>query len=155
MKRFHVHLAVEDLPRSIGFYTTLFGVAPSVIKDDYARWMLDDPRVNFAISMRGRDPGLDHLGIQVETPIELDDVVGRLKVAQQPLQEQRGTTCCYARSDKAWVEDPQQIPWETFHTLGEATVYGEDLRSSACGSPMLPEKNRPHEAKSCCAPSCC
>ena len=126
MKRLHVHVAVEDLARSIGFYSTLFGAEPAVLKDDYAKWMLDDPRVNFAISDRARAPGVDHLGIQVETGPELAELAGRLKAAGEVTRDQVATTCCYAKGDKAWVNDPSGIRWETFHTFGEATAYGED-----------------------------
>ena len=126
MKRFHVHIAVDDLHRSVGFYTNLFAAAPTVLKDDYAKWMLDDPKVNFAISARGGAPGVDHLGIQVETSAELGALAGRLKAAGESTRDQEATTCCYARSDKAWVNDPSGLRWETFHTFGEATHYGED-----------------------------
>jgi catechol 2,3-dioxygenase-like lactoylglutathione lyase family enzyme len=127
MKRLHVHVAVDDLERSIGFYSTLFAARPSVLKDDYAKWMLDDPRVNFAISTRaGRADGVDHLGIQVETDGELRELAARLKAAGETTRDQEATTCCYAQSNKAWVDDPSGIRWETFFTFGEATVYGED-----------------------------
>ena len=126
MKRFHVHLTVGDLDRAIRFYATLFGAAPTVVKPDYAKWMLDDPRVNFAISTRARTPGVDHLGIQVDGVEELQEVSSRLADAGQNLLEQKQATCCYARSDKAWVADPEGIAWETFFTFGEATTYGED-----------------------------
>ncbi len=126
MKRLHVHVAVDDLDKSIGFYATLFGTDPSVRHGDYAKWMLEDPRVNFAISARGAAPGVDHLGIQVQDEAELAAVAGRLKAAEQPILQQQGTTCCYARSDKAWAMDPQGIAWETFLTHGQSTVYGED-----------------------------
>ena len=124
MKRFHVHLAVEDLAASVRFYTALFGCGPGVLKDDYAKWMLEDPRVNFAISARGRAPGLDHLGIQVEDSGELQEVYGRLKQAEGPVIEEGKTTCCYARSEKSWIADPQGVSWEAFLTTGESTVYG-------------------------------
>jgi catechol 2,3-dioxygenase-like lactoylglutathione lyase family enzyme len=126
MKRLHVHVAVENLDKSIGFYSTLFGAEPAVVKDDYAKWMLDDPRVNFAISDRARVPGVDHLGIQVETNDELMELAGRLKAAGETTRDQEATTCCYARSDKAWVNDPSGLRWETFFTFGDATAYGED-----------------------------
>jgi len=126
MKRLHVHVAVESLSDSISFYSVMFGAEPAVRKGDYAKWMLDDPRVNFAISQRGRAPGLDHLGIQVDDAGELAEVARRLTKAGKPVFEQKATTCCYARSDKAWVNDPQGIAWETFHTFGENTIYGED-----------------------------
>jgi hypothetical protein len=140
MKRFHVHVAVADIEQSIKFYSTLFNVPPSVQKDDYAKWMLDDPRVNFAISRRGREPGLDHLGIQVENSDDLKEISLRLKAAQQDVVEQEQTSCCYAKSDKTWVHDPQGLAWESFYTTGTATTYGEDVAIE-------------REAKSaCCAP---
>lgn len=125
MKRLHVHVAVEDLQRSIGFYSTLFASKPSVIEDDYAKWMLDDPRVNFAISQRGTAEGLDHLGIQVETDDELRELAGRLKAAGETTHHQEAVTCCYAQGNKSWVNDPSNIRWETFFTFGSATSYGE------------------------------
>src|SRR5438105_1536543 len=124
-KRLHVHIAVENLSRSIEFYSALFAAQPAVVKTDYAKWMLDDPRVNFAISTRGREPGLDHLGIQVENTDELHDVYARLREAGGNVIEQGQTTCCYARSEKSWIDDPAGIAWETFHTTGESTVYGD------------------------------
>ncbi len=126
MKRMHVHVSVEDLGQSIGFYSTLFGAEPCVVKDDYAKWMLDDPRMNFAISDHASVVGVDHLGIQVESGEELAELAGRLKAAGEVTRDQQATTCCYATSDKAWVNDPSGIRWETFHTLGEAVTYGED-----------------------------
>lgn len=126
MKRLHVHVAVEDLQRSISFYSTLFGAEPAVLKDDYAKWMLNDPTVNFAISDRARVPGVDHLGIQVETSEERGELAGRLKAAGEITRDQEATTCCYARSDKAWVNDPNGLRWETFYTFDEAVTYGED-----------------------------
>ena len=125
MKRFHVHVAVDDLKRSIGFYSALFDAEPSTIKADYAKWMLDDPCVNFAISTRGRQPGLDHLGIQVETKGELSDVYSRLRQAGGTVIEQGQTTCCYAKSEKSWIDDPAGIAWETFLTTGESITYGD------------------------------
>ncbi len=128
MKRLHVHVAVEDLSRSISFYSTLFGSTPGVVKDDYAKWMLDDPRVNFAISSRATGAaGLDHLGIQVDSDEELAELAGRLKAAGERTRDQQAATCCYAKSDKSWVDDPSGLRWETFHTFGEATVFGEDV----------------------------
>ncbi|MEO7027226.1 MAG: ArsI/CadI family heavy metal resistance metalloenzyme [Caulobacteraceae bacterium] len=126
MKRMHVHVAVENLPRSIDFYTTLFGTEPAVVKPDYAKWMLNDPRVNFAISDRTRTTGVDHLGIQVDSGEELAELAGRLKAAGEVTRDQAAATCCYAKSDKAWVDDPSGLRWETFHTRGKAMVYGED-----------------------------
>jgi catechol 2,3-dioxygenase-like lactoylglutathione lyase family enzyme len=125
MKRMHVHVAVENLQRSIGFYSALFATQPAVIKTDYAKWMLDDPRVNFAISTRGRQPGLDHLGIQVEDKEELNEVYARLRQAGGTVIEQGQTSCCYAKSEKAWIDDPAGISWETFFTTGESTNYGD------------------------------
>ncbi|MEQ8355645.1 MAG: ArsI/CadI family heavy metal resistance metalloenzyme [Kiloniellaceae bacterium] len=135
MKRLHVHISVSDLAVSVDFYSTLFGAAPIVQKDDYAKWSLEDPRVNFAISKRARAAGLDHLGIQVEDAAELAEVSGRLAASGAGLVEQADAACCYARSDKTWVNDPQGIAWETFHSHGEITVYGEDGQedsASAC-----------------------
>ena len=128
MKRLHVHVAVADLGQSIQFYSTLFGTDPSVRKDDYAKWMLDDPRVNFAISTRGKKPGLDHLGIQAESQEELGEIAQRLKAAEVATQDQAATRCCYAQSTKTWSADPQGIAWESFYTFGEITVYGEGDR---------------------------
>lgn len=125
MKRLHVHVAVDDLARSIGFYSALFAAKPAVTKPDYAKWMLDDPRVNFAISTRGRAPGLDHLGIQVESEAELQEVYTRLHQAGGTVIEQGQTTCCYAKSEKSWIDDPAGIAWETFYTTGESTDYGD------------------------------
>jgi catechol 2,3-dioxygenase-like lactoylglutathione lyase family enzyme len=126
MKRLHVHVAVDDLDKSIGFYSTLFGAQPSVLKPDYAKWMLDDPKVNLAISQRDRAAGVDHLGIQVERDDELREIAGRLKAAGEQTGHQESTTCCYAQSNKAWVNDPSGVRWETFFTFGDATTYGED-----------------------------
>jgi catechol 2,3-dioxygenase-like lactoylglutathione lyase family enzyme len=139
MKRLHIHVAVDDLERSIGFYSTLFAVRPSVLKDDYAKWMLDEPSVNFAISARGSMPGVDHLGIQVETDGDLRELAGRLKAAGETTRDQEAATCCYAQSNKSWVNDPSGIRWETFFTFGEAVRYGEDeapapSKASACGA---------------------
>jgi arsenate reductase len=118
-------MSVENMSQSVRFYSTLFAAEPAVEKPDYAKWMLDDPRVNFAISARGGQAGLDHLGIQVETPDELQEVYGRLEQADRPVLEEGATTCCYAKSEKAWIADPQGISWETFLTSGTSTVYGD------------------------------
>ena len=126
MKRMHVHVSVEDLPRSIGFYSALFGATPAVVEGDYAKWMLEDPRLNFAISTRSRSGGVDHLGIQVEDAGELAELAARLKAAGETTRDQEATTCCYARSDKSWVNDPAGLRWETFFTHGVSTSYGED-----------------------------
>jgi catechol 2,3-dioxygenase-like lactoylglutathione lyase family enzyme len=153
MKRLHVHVAVDDLERSVGFYSALFAAQPSVLKSDYAKWMLEDPRVNFAISTRGRAAGLDHLGIQVENKDELAEVHGRLQKAGAPVIEQGETTCCYAQSEKSWIDDPAGIAWETFLTSGESTVYGDGTGE---------REARIANAKACCMPetkqasgSCC
>jgi catechol 2,3-dioxygenase-like lactoylglutathione lyase family enzyme len=142
MKRMHVHVSVEDLDRSIGFYSALFAAEPAMVKPDYAKWMLDDPRVNFAISTRGKQAGLDHLGIQAESAGELSDVYARLRQAGGSVLEQGETTCCYAESEKSWVEDPSGISWETFFTRGESTDYGMDVEKDA----------RVAHAKACCTP---
>lgn len=144
MKRFHVHVAVDDLAQSIGFYSALFAAAPNVIKVDYAKWMLDDPRVNFAISTRGKQAGLDHLGIQADNDEELKEIYGRLHTAGGNITEVGQTTCCYAKSDKSWIDDPAGISWETFHTTGESTDYG-----NGCGEHVA----RIAHEKSCCAPT--
>ncbi|WP_373475901.1 ArsI/CadI family heavy metal resistance metalloenzyme [Sphingorhabdus sp.] len=126
MKRLHVHVGVDNLDQSIAFYSSLFGNEPSVTKSDYAKWMLDDPRVNFAISCKeGAAKGIEHLGIQVEDGAELADVYGRLKVAGGPVLEEGATTCCYAKSEKSWITDPDGVVWEAFLTHGESTVYGD------------------------------
>lgn len=124
MKRIHLHVSVDDLDQSIRFYETLFGAPPSVLKQDYAKWMLDDPRVNLAISQRGRPAGLDHVGLQAETAEELSEIAARLKSAAQPTLDEVATGCCYAFSDKHWAQDPSGLKWETFHTFGESTTYG-------------------------------
>jgi predicted enzyme related to lactoylglutathione lyase len=146
MKRLHVHVAVTDLPHSIGFYSALFDASPAVVKPDYAKWMLDDPRINFAISTRGKQPGLDHLGIQVEDQNELQQVYARLRNAGGEIVEQGQTACCYAKSEKSWIDDPAGISWETFLTTGESTDYGDgsgqrmvrvahEKQSACCAAP--------------------
>jgi predicted enzyme related to lactoylglutathione lyase len=125
MKRLHVHVAVNDITRSVGFYSALFAAQPAVVKTDYAKWMFDDPRVNFAISTRGREPGLDHLGIQVEDATKLHEVYERLREAGGNVIEQGTTACCYAKSEKSWIDDPAGIAWETFLTTGESIDYGD------------------------------
>ena len=125
MQRLHLHVAVAALEPAVRFYATLFGARPTVLKTDYAKWRLEDPRVNFAISQRGAKPGLDHLGIEVDSRAELDEAYVRLKQAEPPISEEGAVTCCYAKSEKAWITDPAGIAWETFYTLGEATEYGD------------------------------
>jgi len=146
MKRLHIHVSVSDLGQSVQFYTTLFAAAPAVTKADYAKWMLDDPRVNFAISTRSGGSGIDHLGIQVETPDELQEVYGRLRQADRPVRDEGATTCCYTQSEKSWINDPQGVSWETFLTTGESTVYGDStdlgtIRTTAavCCAPETPQ----------------
>ncbi len=125
MKRLHVHVKVTDLKQAIDFYNTLFAMEPTVIRDDYAKWMVDDPRVNFAISTTADQTGVSHLGIQVEDRDELQEVYGRLDQAARPVLEVGRTTCCYADQDKSWISDPNDVPWETFLTHGVTTIYGE------------------------------
>ena len=150
MKRLHVHVAVDDLSQSIGFYSALFAAQPAVVKTDYAKWMLDDPRVNFAISTRGRQPGLDHLCIQVENRGELHEVYGRLHRAGGEVADQGQTTCCYAKSEKAWIDDPAGISWETFLSTGESTDYGD---GSGENRARIAHENQNQKQSACCAPS--
>ena len=131
MKRLHVHVSVHDLEQSIRFYSALFAAAPAVTKDDYAKWMLDDPRVNFAISTFSQKKGVDHLGIQAENGGELEELGARLAQADVSITAQKGASCCYAKSDKYWTMDPQGIAWESFHTLDSVPVYCEDTRPKA------------------------
>ena len=142
MKRMHVHVSVDNIEKAVGFCSALFATKPAVVKHDYAKWMLDDPHVNFAISSRGGSPGLDHLGIQVESEDELQDVYSRLRGAGQNVVEEGKTTCCYAKSEKSWVDDPAGIPWETFFTTGESTNYGTSFEKGA----------RVAHTKACCGP---
>jgi catechol-2,3-dioxygenase len=151
MKRLHVHVSVEDIAQSTRFYSTLFATEPTIVKPDYAKWMLDDPRVNFAISTRGAQTGVDHLGIQAETTDELHEVYERLQQADRPVLEEGATVCCYARSEKSWIADPQGVSWETFLTSGESTVYGDSvdlgpIRTTA-GACCTPE---PAAETACC-----
>ena len=142
MKRMHLHVSVPNIEQAIAFYTTLFDAPPIVVKDDYAKWMLEDPRVNLAISSRTRANGVDHVGIQVDSADELGELASRLKAAGSTTFDQEATTCCYARSDKSWVTDTAGVRWETFFTHGEATEYGEDeaipdpVSSACCGTPQ-------------------
>lgn len=146
MKRMHVHVGVEDLAKSIGFYSTLFGSEPTVTKPDYAKWMLDDPRVNFAISSgQHAATGIEHLGIQAESSDELADVYGRLQAADAPVLEEGATTCCYAKSEKSWIADPDGVVWEAFFTNGEATIYGD--------SPPLSALSANASETTCCTPA--
>ncbi len=159
MKRLHVHVSVDDLNRSIGFYSTLFAATPSVVRDDYAKWMLEDPRVNFAISSHGRpNAGLDHLGIQVEDETELREIRGRLQAADGSVTEQGAVTCCYHQSEKSWIADPSGIEWETFLTRGETTVYG-DGGLAVAQDPACCGKAPAGAGAACCSPApasaCC
>jgi len=146
MKRFHVHAHVEDLQRSIAFYTKMFGAEPTRVESDYAKWMLEDPRVNFAISQRGGAAGVNHLGFQVDDAGELDEIHGRLQRADAGVVEEKGVSCCYATSDKYWVTDPAGLAWETFRSLGTVPFYGgsagNEEKSAACGGATVV----------CCAP---
>ncbi|ODT86185.1 MAG: glyoxalase [Nitrosomonadales bacterium SCN 54-20] len=156
MKRFHVHVAVDDLNANIRFYSAVFGAEPSVLKPDYAKWMMEDPRINFAISQRGAKAGLDHLGLQVDTDEELSALRSQVATAEISRHEQPDATCCYARSDKYWITDPQGIAWETYHTLGEAEIYGADRKktdeAAACCVPAKPGSvnNAKRKQEACC-----
>jgi catechol 2,3-dioxygenase-like lactoylglutathione lyase family enzyme len=158
MKRLHVHVSVDDLAQSLHFYSVLFAAEPMVVQPDYAKWMLDDPRVNFAISTRNARKGLDHFGIQVETRDELQEVYGRMKNAARPVLEEGQTTCCYAQSEKSWIADPQGLPWEAFLTTGASAVYGTDLDLSPITDTACCTQVAPQDA--CCTPkptesACC
>jgi catechol 2,3-dioxygenase-like lactoylglutathione lyase family enzyme len=162
MNRFHVHLNVADLADSNRFYTELFSAEPSVRKADYAKWMLEDPRINFAISSTGRTPGIDHLGLQVDSGEELAALGRRLQAAGGTLVPENATVCCYARSDKTWTEDPQGTRWETFHTFGDATTYhGGDAACATDGAACTPDPHamqpKTRDGASCCAQQsgCC
>ena len=158
MKRFHVHVSVDDLDANIRFYSSVFGTQPTVQKHDYAKWMLEDPRVNFAISRRGAKIGLDHLGFQVDTEEELSALRDHVAAAEIAALDQPDATCCYARSDKYWITDPQGIAWETYRTLGEAAIYGADRKeaedqSGACCAPRpatIQLVERKPAANKCC-----
>lgn len=155
MKRLHIHVAVGDLAQSVEFYSTLFGAQPTVLKQDYAKWMLDDPRVNFAISNRGQQPGLDHLGIQVDNNEELEAINQRLAQAALPVAEQSGANCCYAQSDKYWTTDPQGIAWEAFHSLQTIPMFGIDRQTgdaheSGASSCCTPAFKAPASKSGCC-----
>jgi catechol 2,3-dioxygenase-like lactoylglutathione lyase family enzyme len=143
MKRFHVHISVDSIEESAKFYSTLFGQAATVLKTDYAKWMLDDPRINFAISQRGAKAGLDHLGLQLESQSDLHAMTAQLHSAGLAVADEGETTCCYAKSDKGWVHDPQGIAWESFVTMGEATTYGAEPSLDAAASSNA----------ACCAPA--
>ena len=143
MKRMHVHVSVQDLPRSIGFYSALFDAEPAIVKPDYAKWMLDDPRVNFAISTRGRESGLDHLGIQVENKTELHEVYARLRKAGGRVIEQGETACCYAKSEKSWIDDPAGIAWRLSTRLAKTSNMADGTGE---------REARVAHATACCGP---
>ncbi|PHM21043.1 MAG: glyoxalase/bleomycin resistance/dioxygenase family protein [Curvibacter sp. PD_MW3] len=160
MKRFHVHVHVDNLQQNIAFYSAMFNQAPARTEDDYAKWMLQDPPVNFAISTRGDKPGLDHLGIQVESSEELNALKAQAAQADMALLDEGETTCCYARSDKYWVTDPQGIAWEQFHTLDNIPVFSQkssepnQVQATACCAPKAPKTVAIDKASSgCCAPT--
>ena len=143
MKRFHVHVGVHDLKQSVRFYSALFAAEPTVLKDDYAKWQLEDPRINFAISTRAGKAGIDHLGMQAEDGGELEEIGSRLAQADVSITAQKGASCCYAKSDKYWTIDPQGVAWESFHTLDSVPLYGEETRPAAA----------PGAPKAACCPS--
>ena len=155
MKRFHVHVSVKDLPESVRFYSKLFGALPAVERADYAKWMLEDPRINFAISQRGRATGVNHLGFQVDSDDELKALRRQAADAELSALEQSDAACCYAKSDKYWIEDPQGVAWETFHTLGAIPVFGEEDErpsdSRACCIPLA--ERRGSDKRACCVPA--
>ena len=151
MKRFHVHVSVNDLEKSVRFYTSVFGVGPAVTKSDYAKWMLEDPRINFAISNRGGKPGVNHLGLQVDSSDELAALRAQVARADIAADDEPAAECCYARSDKYWIEDPQGVAWETFHTLGDIPVFGNDATPHAGASPAACCAPANADAAKCCA----
>ena len=154
MKRFHVHVAVDDLDANIRFYSSVFGMPPTLQKADYAKWMVEDPRINFAISSRGATTGVDHLGFQVDSDEELSVLRGQVAAAEIAALDQPDAQCCYARSDKYWITDPQGIAWETYRTLGQAEIYGSERKtgeSAACCSPKPePATERQSGRATCC-----
>lgn len=152
MKRFHLHVGVKDLPKSVQFYSTLFGQAPTKLKDDYAKWMLEDPRVNFAISTRSQETGVDHVGIQVETVGELAEITERLKKADLGVFDEGETTCCYAESSKAWVQDPSGLAWEAYQTMNDAEVFSAEKAEASEDDEgcCVPEEASDDSNSSCC-----
>jgi hypothetical protein len=157
MKRFHVHLHVEDLSKSVGFYSALFATEPARLESDYAKWMLEDPPVNFAISTRGSQSGIDHLGIQTDDPAELATMKARAEAAEMTVLDEGETTCCYSRSEKHWVTDPQGIAWEHFHTLGSIPLFSDSTATAttatACCAPVETAAGQVAEPAACCAPT--
>ena len=155
MKRFHVHVHVADLTKSIGFYSTMFGTAPTRVEADYAKWMLDDPALNFAISTRGAAPGIDHLGLQTDDPAELATLKARAEAAGAALLDEGSTTCCYARSEKHWVTDPTGIAWEHFHTLQDIPVFKEASAEAGACCPAGAPRGKPVAVAVKSASACC
>jgi catechol 2,3-dioxygenase-like lactoylglutathione lyase family enzyme len=155
MKRFHVHLAVDDLAANIRFYSNVFGQAPTVLKDDYAKWSLDDPRINFAISNRGLEAGIDHLGFQVDSDEELREMRERVTKADIAALDQTATSCCYARSDKYWTRDPQGIAWETFRTLDSIPTFGNSASAGIADKPAACCTPAPAAVTAGPKPACC
>ena len=154
MKRFHLHVSVKDLDESIRFYSTLFAAEPTILAADYAKWMLEDPRVNFAISTRHQPVGVNHLGFQVDSNEELRSMHAQLEAADRRLIQEDAQPCCYARSDKYWVTDPTGIAWETFHTLGSIPVYGDDTAVFNHGESTVPvAQGVAAPARACCVPA--
>jgi hypothetical protein len=153
MKRFHVHVHVDDLSKSIAFYSKLFAAQPSRVEADYAKWMLEDPRINFAISTRGSKGGIDHLGFQTDDPEELAALKARAEAADMALLDEGQTTCCYARSEKHWVTDPQGIAWEHFHTLGDIPVFNERQATETAPACCTPAPAAAVESSACCTPA--
>ncbi len=159
MKRLHIHIAVNELSESINFYSTIFDAPPSVEREDYAKWDLAEPAINFAISNRGHTNGINHLGIQVDSEYELEKIAKRLDNAEITFSKQEGSSCCYTHSNKHWVLDPQGIAWESFHTLGDSPIFGEDTgkysddESSACCIPLNMGQSGDKEVAACCIPN--
>jgi catechol-2,3-dioxygenase len=160
MKRMHVHLRVSDLAHNIRFYSAMFDAEPTVVKDDYAKWMLEDPRLNFAISTRTGEVGLDHFGFQVDSDAELAEMESRLAKAELPIETEEGAACCYAKSNKHWTVDPQGIAWESYHTLHDIPTFNnkeesQTAASSACCAPKpvpVSISIKPKAAAACCTP---
>ncbi len=150
MKRFHVHVGVKDLQASVQFYSTLFGQRPAKLKEDYAKWMLEDPRINFAISTRPQESGVDHVGIQVESAEELSEITERLKKADLGVFDEGETTCCYAESNKAWVQDPSGLAWEAYQTMNDAEVFSAEKPVEEENTCCVPETESDDESKSSC-----
>ncbi|GLX80523.1 glyoxalase [Thalassotalea insulae] len=167
MKRIHIHIAVNELSTSIGFYSTIFGTSPTVERNDYAKWQLSDPAVNFAISTRGDTIGINHLGMQVDSEEELAEIAQRLDDAEIAYSKQQGASCCYAHSNKHWALDPQEIAWESFHSLGEISTFSDGANAvtegepSSCCIPLNISQSSDKTASVCCvpnendAPACC